>query len=112
MTNYEPFDEQMEKIINEHSRNYFNAYNKAYQSTHLELLQQGKKFGVEIVYFIALKNCPDSFTKKEITNLAQAVLDENLNSGLIKIIDADKGIYESAFVNNNQNEIEENEQDK
>ena len=52
MKKYEPFDEQMEKIINEHSKNYSDVYNKASQSTHIELLQQNGQFGFKTILFV------------------------------------------------------------
>lgn len=101
------FKEEYEKMINSHSKEYFKFYNQAYSQTHKDLLKQKDTFGFETIYFIAFKNSPDSFTKSEISNLALDVLDNDLNNGLINLLDASHGIYQSAFVNNKENEESE-----
>ena len=107
MTNNISFKEEYEKMINSHSKDYFKLYDVSYSKTHKELLKQKGSFGFETIYFIAFKNCPDSFTKSEISNLALDVLDNDLNNGLINLLDASHGIYQSAFVNNKKNEESE-----
>ena len=101
------FKEEYEKMINSHSKDYFKLYDVSYSKTHKELLKQKNSFGFETIYFIAFKNSPDSFTKSEISTLALDVLVNDLNNGLIELLDASMGIYKSIFANYKENDESE-----
>ena len=70
---------------------YYQAYTKIYR----KILKNEGDFNMESVMVTAFLNCPESYTKKQIKELALQVLDDSLNKGMILMIG--EGIYVSVL---------------
>ncbi len=81
-------------------------YNTFDAQIYREVLQIDGEFNIQTVMVKTFLHSPDTLTKGEIKQLACDILTETLDNGLVKIVDADKGIYESIFSIENQKQEE------
>ena len=65
-------------------------YNKLSQELHHVLLSEEDEFNLDRAFSIALKICPENWTKQQVKNLTIDVLNNALDDGLISVYD---GVY-------------------